>query len=151
MCRGSTYQVLGQGAERNDQTAHNIVALLLKVESTRKNQEDTGDAVSVVEVDPLLQLLTKASRRNTGESDTTRLASRVKLLGGQRVDTLGKDHHVVHTDLLKLVADVLLEEVVGTPRVEVHVPAHGDELGTRQVVEGDIVVEEFGNADDVRV
>lgn len=46
---------------------------------------------------------------------------------------------------------MLLEEVVGSPSVDVHVSAHGHELRAGQVVERDVVVEELRDADDIVV
>ena len=60
-------------------------------------------------------------------------------------------HHIVHSDLFQLVTDVLLEEVIGSPSVNVHVPAHGHKLWSRQVVERDVVVEELGDPNDIRM
>jgi len=104
-----------------------------------------------VQLDPLLELLAKSGGRYAREPDSTRLASRLELLGGKGIDALGEDHliisfsphlaelgksthHVVDSDLLELVSDVLLQEVVRSPSIDVHVPAHGNKLGSRQVV-----------------
>lgn len=142
---------LGQAGQSGNETAHDVVALVVKVEGTGQNKEDTGNLVRVVEVDPLLELLAETSRRHALETNTARLAGVLELLGRERVDTLGVDHHVVDTNLLETAADLVLEEVVGTEGVDVHVLAHRDELGAGQVVEGDVRVEELGDLDDVLV
>lgn len=60
-------------------------------------------------------------------------------------------HHIINSDLLELVPDVLLEEVVRSPCIDVHVSTHGHQLRPRQVVQRDIVVEQLRNTDDVGV
>lgn len=166
-----THQVLGQTAERGDQTLHHVVAALLKVERAAQNEQNTRDAVDVVQLDPLLELLTESSRRDTLESDTSRLARLLQLLGRERVNALGVDHlmrsahsripkrpktsaashahHVIHADALKLVPDLVLEEVVRAKGVDVDILAHGHELRTGQVVEGDVIVEELRDPNDI--
>jgi hypothetical protein len=57
--------------------------------------------------------------------------------------------HIVHPDLLQPSPNLMLQEVVRPESVDVHVPAHADELRTGQVVQGDVVLEELGHADDV--
>jgi hypothetical protein len=43
----------------------------------------------------------------------------------------------------------MLEEVVRSKGVDVHVSAHADQLGSTQVVKSDIVVEQLGYPNDV--
>lgn len=43
----------------------------------------------------------------------------------------------------------MFQKVVRPKGVDVHVPAHADELRSGEVVEGDIVLEELGHADDI--
>jgi hypothetical protein len=51
---GQTHQVLGQAAERGNQTLHDVVAALLKVERAAQDEQNTRDAVDVMQLDPLL-------------------------------------------------------------------------------------------------
>lgn len=67
----------------------------------------------------------------------------------RRTSAASDAHHVVHADALKLVPDLVLEEVVRAESVDVDVLAHGDELRTGQVVEGDVVVEELRHPNDI--
>ena len=57
--------------------------------------------------------------------------------------------HIVHPDLLQPSPDLVFQEVVRPESVDVHVPAHADELGSGQVVQGDVVLEELGHADNI--
>jgi len=40
-------------------------------------------------------------------------------------------------------------EVIGSEGVDLHVPADGDDLRSRQVIEGDVRLEELSDLDDV--
>lgn len=44
---------------------------------------------------------------------------------------------------------MLLDKVIGAPSVDVHVSTHGDQLSSRQIVQGDIIVEQLGDSDYV--
>ena len=57
--------------------------------------------------------------------------------------------HIINPDFLQFVSNMLFEEVIGTPCIDVHVSTHGDELRSGQVVERDIVVEELGDSNNV--
>ena len=67
----------------------------------------------------------------------------------QLVDALRVNGLVVASKVQQPGSDLAAEEVVCAKRVQAHVARHGHELWTRQVVEGQIVVEEFGHVDDV--
>jgi hypothetical protein len=55
------YQVLGKTAECGNQRVHDIISLLLKVEGSAENQEDTRYTVDVVQLDPGHEFLPKTS------------------------------------------------------------------------------------------
>lgn len=43
----------------------------------------------------------------------------------------------------------MFQKVISTERVDVHVPTHRNKLGTRKVIKGDVIMEEFGNSNDI--
>src|SRR4051812_899060 len=86
------YQVVRQTAEGGLEAPEHAITRLVKVESSAQHQQDSGYLVGVVQVYPLFQLFTKTGRRDTGESDTTRLTGLLELLCRERVNTLGVDH-----------------------------------------------------------
>jgi len=55
------YQVLGKTAECSDQGVHDIISLLLKVECSTENQEDTRYTVDVVQFNPGHEFLPETS------------------------------------------------------------------------------------------
>jgi hypothetical protein len=58
------YQVFGKRPKGNDQTVHDIVTLLLEVERSGQNQQDTRNTVGVMQLDPLFELFPQSSRGN---------------------------------------------------------------------------------------
>ena len=130
------YQVLGKTAESSDQRVHDIISLLLKVECSTENQQDTRYTVDIVQFDPGHEFLPETSWRNTRESDTSRLTSGLELFGGERFSTFGVDHllisfhdsweyglahHVINPDSLELASDLVFENIVGTESVYTNV------------------------------
>lgn len=73
----------------------------------------------------------------------------LELRRGELLDALGIDGLIVATELEETRADGAAEEVVSAERVEAHVAAGRDELGTGEVVEGEVVVEELGDIDNI--
>jgi hypothetical protein len=88
----SAYQVLGKTAESSDQRVHDVVSLLLKVECSTEDQQDTRNTVDIMKLDPGHEFLPETSWRNTRESDTSRLTGRLELLGGKGIGTFGMNH-----------------------------------------------------------
>lgn len=58
-------------------------------------------------------------------------------------------YHIIDSQRLETVADLVLQEVVGTERIDVEIFAHRDQLRTGQVVKSDIVVEQLSHPDDI--
>lgn len=67
---------------------------------------------------------------------------------GEGGDAFEGDGAVVALDLAHADADLVAEEVVGAEGGHIHVAADGDELGAREVVEGEVVFEDFADFDD---
>lgn len=56
---------------------------------------------------------------------------------------------VVSVDVCKAGADGVTKKVVSAESVDVHVAAHADELRTRKVLQGEIIIKELGDANNV--
>jgi hypothetical protein len=90
--RRGTHQVLGQGSKSDDQTLHDIVTGLLKVERPGQDKQNTRNAVLVVQFNPLLELFSQPGGGDTLESNTSGLTSGLQFLGRERVDAFSRDH-----------------------------------------------------------
>lgn len=102
-----------------------------------------------MQINPRRQFLPQPRRTDTKRPNPTTRACMLQFRNRELIDAFSVDGLVVATELEKTGADGTTEEVVGSEGVETHVAAGGDELGTGEVVEGEVVVEEFGYVDDV--
>lgn len=60
-------------------------------------------------------------------------------------------YHIVNSNFLELATNLVFQEIIGTKGVDVHVSTHRDELGTGKVIKGNVIMEEFGNSNDIRL
>lgn len=81
--------------------------------------------------------------------EATAGAGRLKLRHGEGVDTFKRDGPIVTLDLAHAKPDLVAEEVVGTEGGHVHVAADGDKLGSREVVQGQVIFENLADLDDL--
>lgn len=123
--------------------------LHIEIERPRQDHQHTRHPVIQMQLNPRRQLLPQPRRTDPEGPDPATGARGLQLGHGELVDAFGVDGLVVATELEEPGADGTAEEVVGSEGVEAHVAAGGDELGPGEVVEGEVVVEEFGYVDDV--
>jgi hypothetical protein len=126
-----------------------VSGLAVKVERSSKDEENTRNPLVQMKVNPSREFLPQPSRRDSTSANTTALTRCLQLRSRKRIDTLGMDELVIPPQVKQPGADLSSQEVVGTECIETHIPRHGDELRSGQVVEGEVIVEEFGNVDNV--
>lgn len=150
-----THQVVRQAAQDVLQTLDDgrlavlLARLLVELEGPRQNEQHAADAIVQMEVDPRRQLVPQARGRDAARPDPAALARRLQLRDAQLVDALAVDQDVVAPEREQPRADVAPQEVVRPEGVDAHVATCRDELGAREVVEREVVVEEPGDVDDV--
>jgi len=67
----------------------------------------------------------------------------------QRFDTLKGDGSVITLDLAHTMSDLVAEHGIGAKSGQRHVTADTNKLRARKVVEGQVVLEDFANANDI--
>lgn len=123
--------------------------LHIEIKCPRQDHQDTRHPIIQMQFNPRRQLLPQPSRTNTKRPNPTTSTRMLQFRHRELIDAFGVDGLVVTTELEETGTNGATEEVVGSEGVETHVAAGGDELGTGEVVEGEVVVEEFGYVDDV--
>ena len=73
----------------------------------------------------------------------------MELRDGKGVDTLKGNRAVVMLDLTHADADLVAKEVISAKGSHVHVAADGHELGPREIVECQVILEDFADVDDL--
>lgn len=123
--------------------------LHIEIERPRKDHQNARHPIIQMQLDPRRQLLPQPRRTDTKRPNPTTSACVLQFRNRELIDAFSVDGLVVTTELEETGADGAAEEVVGSEGVETHVAAGGDELGTGEVVEGEVIVEELGYVDDV--
>jgi hypothetical protein len=60
-------------------------------------------------------------------------------------------HHIINPDSLELASDLVFENIVGTESVYTNVFTHGHKLGSTQVIQCDIIMEQLGDSNDIGI
>lgn len=84
-------EVVGQTAQSDLQGLDDIGVLLIEMESSAEDEQDTRHLVGVVELDPRLELLSERRGGNSGEPDSSGLTGHLELGHRKRVDSFGKN------------------------------------------------------------
>jgi hypothetical protein len=82
-------------------------------------------------------------------AQTTRGTGSLELRHGQRFDTFERDSSVITLDLAHTMSDLVAKHGVGTESGQGHVTADTNELRAGKVVEGQIVLEDLANTNNI--
>lgn len=58
-------------------------------------------------------------------------------------------YHIVDSEFLEFATNLMFQKIISTKGVDVHVSTHRNKLGTRKVIKGNVIMEEFGNSNDI--